>query len=100
MLIIHTTAPSKKEARYLIKLLLEARLIACAQFCKIQSHYIWEGAIAKEREYLLILKSDNAHYERIEQLLLANHSYETPQIIAYEAKASAPYEQWLLSALG
>lgn len=99
MLIIHTTTSSKKEAKHLIRLLLESRLIACAQYCKIKSHYIWEGKIQKEREYLLILKSEMAYYNAIESLILANHSYEIPQIITYEASASTAYEQWLLNEL-
>lgn len=107
MLIIHTTTPTKKEAKRLIKLLLESSLVACAQYCKITSQYVWQNSKAKnidsknkkkyckQREYLLILKTLKENYNEIEKLLLNKHSYEVPEIIAFEAKTHESYNKWL-----
>ena len=104
MLIIHTTTASKKEAKKLIKKLFEARLIACAQYHKIKSVYVWKDKpksrpkLCKDKEYLLVLKSQKACYSAIEELILTHHSYELPQILYYEANAYAPYNAWIEKA--
>ncbi|WP_231944787.1 MULTISPECIES: divalent-cation tolerance protein CutA [Helicobacter] len=103
MLLIYTTTPTKKEAKKLIKILLQVRLCACVQRHKIKSSYVWQkkgkDTICKESEYLLILKTLPVHYKEIEKLLLTHHSYEIPQIIAFEAKAQPSYENWLTLTL-
>lgn len=104
MLIIHTTTPTKKEAKKLIKLLLKSSLIACAQYCKITSNYVWKDSknkkkYCKQGEYLLILKTLRENYNEIETLLLDKHSYEVPEIVAFEAKAQEGYNKWLQKSL-
>lgn len=99
MLIIHTTTPTKKEAKNLIKILLESRLIACGQYFKIKSHYVWKDSkgkrkLCKDKEYLLILKTLSECYERIESTILSHHSYEAPEILSFEAKAENAYNAW------
>ena len=94
MLIIHTTTPSKKEAKHLTQLLLASRLVACVQRHKIKSAYIWQ-----KNEYLLILKTLPEHYEAIQSLILSHHSYEVPEIIAFEAKAQNAYDAWIKQTL-
>ncbi len=103
MLIIHTTTPSKKEAKHLTQLLLASRLVACVQRHKIKSAYIWQKnekeVVCKENEYLLILKTLPEHYEAIQSLILSHHSYEVPEIIAFEAKAQNAYDAWIKQTL-
>ncbi len=104
MLIIHTTTPTKKEAKNLIKILLESRLIACGQYFKIKSHYAWKDSegkreLCKDREYLLILKTLPECYERIQSLICSHHSYEVPEIVSFEAKAENAYNTWLFENL-
>ena len=79
--IIKTTFSSKKDAKNLAKLLLEKKLVACAQIEEIESLYFWEGKIADEREFSLSLKTKSSNYSKIEKIILANHSYKIPQII-------------------
>lgn len=101
MLIIHTTAKNKKQVKAIVNTLLESHLIACASFCKIQSAYLWSDtkaqplSIERAKEYQLTLKTLPQHYEKIESIIRAKHSYQTPQIIAFEAKAESHYQQWI-----
>ena len=104
MLIIHTTTPTKKEAKNLIKILLESRLVACGQYFKIKSHYVWKDSkgkrkLCKEKEYLLILKTLPECYEKIQSLIRSHHSYEVPEIVSFEAKADNAYNAWLVENL-
>ena len=83
-IMISTTFEDKKEANKIIELLLEKRLVSCCQLSNITSSYHWKGKIEHTEELSLQMKSKKELYEEIEKVILENHSYETPQIIAYD----------------
>lgn len=83
-IMINTTFENKEEANRIIKLLLEKRLVSCCQLSNIESSYHWKGKIEHTEELLLQMKSKKELYEEIEKTIIENHSYETPQIIAYD----------------
>ena len=83
-IMITTTFEERKEAENIINVLLEKRLVSCAQVINIDSAYHWQGKIAREPEYLVQLKSKKGLYKEIEEEILKLHSYETPQIICYD----------------
>lgn len=91
-----TTVANEQQANALIKLLLESRLAACIQTQNIGSHYVWDGAICHDEEVLLIIKSTNEAYSRLERTIIANHEYEVPQIVALPIEVGyRPYLNWL-----
>lgn len=92
-IMVSTTFDSKDEARKMVDILLNKRLVSCCQLSKIESAYHWEGKIEKVNEYLLQMKSKKALYKEIEKTILNNHSYDTPQILAYDI--SDGYEEYL-----
>lgn len=83
-IIITTTFDNKDEANKIIDLLLNERLVSCCQLSNITSSYQWKGKIEKAEEYLLQMKSKKELYKEVEKIILDNHSYETPQIVAYD----------------
>lgn len=83
-IMITTTFDNKEEANKIIGLLLEKRLVSCCQLSNITSSYHWKGKIEHAEELLLQMKSEKELYKEIEQVILDNHSYETPQLIAYD----------------
>ena len=94
--IVKTTCKNKKEAKFLAKLILEQKLAACAQISNIESLYHWNSKIEKDKENLLVLKIKKENYQQIEKLIIQNHSYENPQIIATQIKeASQDYLNWI-----
>ncbi|WP_295701038.1 divalent-cation tolerance protein CutA [Helicobacter mastomyrinus] len=105
MLIIHTTTASKKEAKFLAQSLLESHLVACAQYHKITSAYLWRESkeqdytIHQSKEWLLTFKTLPSYYKDIQALLLKLHSYDVPEIIAFEAQSHKAYEAWIHSSL-
>ena len=83
-IVITTTFDNKIEAEKIIELLLNERLVSCCQLIDITSSYHWKGRIEKADEYLLQMKSKKELYKEVEKTILNNHSYETPQIVAYD----------------
>jgi periplasmic divalent cation tolerance protein len=62
---------------------VERKHAACVNsIANIHSTYRWQGKLCKEEECLLVIKSTQAHYTAIQELITANHPYELPEIIA------------------
>lgn len=83
-IMITTTFEDKNEAENLIDVLLEKRLISCAQILNINSAYHWNRTIEKTNEYLIQMKSKKSLYKEIENVILRLHSYEIPQIVCFD----------------
>ena len=83
-IMITTTFDNEEEANKVITTLLEKRLVSCCQLSNITSSYHWKGNIAHEQEFLVQMKSKKELYKEIEKTILELHSYETPQILAYD----------------
>ena len=81
---ITTTFGNQKEAEKIIALKNEKRLVSCCQLSNIVSSYHWKNKIEHSPELLLQMKTKKELYPKVEQIILENHSYETPQIIAYD----------------
>ncbi len=83
-IIITTTFENKEEANKIIEILLEERLVSCCQLSHIERYYQWKGKIEHTNELLLQMKSKKELFKEIEKVILENHSYETPQLVAYD----------------
>jgi periplasmic divalent cation tolerance protein len=96
-LLVLVTAPDLKTARALVKAMLQARLIACANLIpKIESHYWWQGKIESSAEVLLILKTQKSNLAALEKLILAEHPYDTPEFLVLPVSAgNQKYLDWL-----
>ena len=92
-----TTTEAREEAESIARALTEQRLAACVQIVgPVTSTYRWKGKVETAEEWLCLIKSRKALYERIEEAIKAIHSYETPEIIALPIVAgSAAYLNWL-----
>jgi periplasmic divalent cation tolerance protein len=80
---------------------MERRLAACVNIVPgVRSIYRWKGAVEEAQEWLLVIKSSQALFERLEEELRQAHSYETPEIVALPVVAgSASYLEWLSAEL-
>lgn len=95
--IISTTFENKAGAEHLAGLLLEKRLIACAQISPpITSLYRWEGEVAKEAEVQLSVKTTEIRVEEVKELIIQTHPYELPEIIVLPVESSTEaYTNWV-----
>ena len=91
-----TTCPDSAIGRRLADGLLGNRLAACVQTLPIHSAYRWKGAIQREPEILLLIKTKAALYPEVEAYLRAHHPYETPEILWLPIAAGfAGYLAWI-----
>lgn len=98
IILISTTVEKKADAEHLANLLVEHRLVACAQiFAPMQSLYRWQGQTVCAEELLLVLKTRKSLYPKVEQVLLKEHPYQTPEILAQDiALVSDGYRRWVM----
>ncbi|MEO1866986.1 MAG: divalent-cation tolerance protein CutA [Methylococcales bacterium] len=100
-ILIYCTCPNKDTAEKLATTIIENELAACANIVpNITSIYRWQGKVITDQEQLLLLKTDQAHYLEIENLILTNHPYDVPEIIATPLQhGQADYLNWIHSCL-
>ncbi len=93
-----TDADSKKIARALV----EERLAACVNILpQVTSVFHWQGKLCEESEQLLIIKTKQALWEKLQGRLQQLHSYDVPEILSLSINSgSREYLKWLHASLG
>lgn len=94
---IHWSSGSIDEARTVCRYLVQERLVACAQIIPwIESIYQWDNQLETTQESKVILKTKGAFFQKIEEVIKKNSSYQVPEITAIELLQINPdYEAWL-----
>ena len=96
VLEIQVTCGGVDEAERLATALVEQRLAACVQQLPIRSTYRWNGAVERDDELLLLVKTTRDRYADVESLVLELHSYDVPAITAIEVVEGSPaYLEWV-----
>lgn len=96
-----TTTASGDEARLIAEALVGERLAACVQVVgPVTSVYRWKGEVEKATEWLCLAKTERRLYPRVEAAIKKAHSYEMPEILAFDVAAgSEDYLAWLSGEL-
>lgn len=95
--IAWTTVETADQARALATLLVEKRLVACAQISgPITSIYPWKNHIESAAEYRVALKFPASREQEILEVMNSAHPYEVPQWVSIPvAGIHAGYEKWI-----
>ena len=95
--VVFVTTPNREEASRIAEILVSERLAACVNIVTtIESIYQWEGKVVKENEVLMIIKTTDESYSRLESRIKQLHSYTIPEVIALRIEAgSDAYLEWL-----
>ena len=92
--IILTTVGTKENALEIARALVEGKFAACVNVVEnITSVYFWEGKVCEDGEFLLVIKSESANFEKVKEEILKLHGYELPEII--ELGIQNGYEKYL-----
>lgn len=95
-IVVQVSAESSEQAQSIAHRAVEQKLAACAQIFPIRSCYEWEGAIAEDDEYLILLKTHRDVYQQLEACIGEVHSYDVPEIMALPVVAgSESYLKWI-----
>jgi periplasmic divalent cation tolerance protein len=98
LIFVYITNPTKKEARKIANHLLKQRLIACANiFGPINSLYYCKDKIVDEIEFVLIVKTTKANFEKVKNEVEKIHSYSIPCIVKISVSSNQRYFNWLKS---
>jgi len=96
MSLVYTVCKNKTEAKKIATMLIKLKLIACANYWPIESVYRWKNKIVNGQEVVMILKTRNNYYKKVESLIKKIHSYETPCILRINAdQVEKKYLEWL-----
>ena len=93
--VVYITHRNLEEAKELCKKLLDAKLIACANYFPIESQYWWKGKIEESSEIVSLVKTKKENWEKLKQEVTKLHPYKTPCVIKLEADATEDYEKWI-----
>ena len=99
--MVITTAPGRDEAESLAEGILGNRLAACVQRSDIRSFFLWEGALLREEEVVLTIKTTEKRYAELEAYIREYHPYDVPEVVKLPVTGGLPgYLGWLDSTTG
>src|SRR5262249_13911067 len=100
-LLVFSTFPDEATAARVVRVLVEERLIACANLLPgARSIYRWKDGVMDEREVVPLMKSRKQDWGALMSRLHELHPYEVPECVAVRMAAGAPkYMEWLDAAL-
>lgn len=96
VVVVLVTCPPA-EAEGLAESLVEARVAACVNVVPgLRSIYRWKGAVQKDDEALLVIKTTRERFDELKQTVLSRHPYELPEVIALPVeRGHTPYLDWV-----
>lgn len=101
LIVIASSAETKKEAERIVTTLVNERLVACGKWWPITSAYWWQGRFVNGPEYEVLLVTRKELFKRIEKRIKALHSYTVPQLLEIPIeRVHEPYRTWVLEMLG
>lgn len=96
-LLVLCTCPDKAVGQQLARQLVESRLAACVNVLpELTSIYTWEEKLETATEVLLLIKTTEEVYQKLEIFLAKAHPYDCPEIIAIPIKQGLTgYLKWI-----
>ncbi len=96
-IVVYVTVESAEEGKRLASALVEERLAACVnRLGPVQSTYRWKGQVERSEEHLLIIKTSEGLFDRLNKRVQELHSYSVPEVIALPiVDGNEGYLKWL-----
>ena len=95
--VVLSAVASAEDAERIAEALVERGLAACVNVLPgVRSFYRWKGALQRDEERLLVIKTRAERFEALREALVALHPYELPEVVALPIAAGhAPYLEWI-----
>ena len=98
-IVIFASLPKQELCHPIATQLIKKKIAACVKWTNaVNCCYEWQGKILEEKEYLLIIKTHQKHWEEIKITIEKVHPYDIPEItkISIEDSNNA-YLKWLIN---
>jgi periplasmic divalent cation tolerance protein len=96
-ILVLTMLPDADAAVGLARTLVAEKLAACCNILPaIRSIYRWKGNVEDANEVLVLIKTRNEHFDRVQARILELHPYEVPEVLSLPVEQGYyPYLEWL-----
>jgi periplasmic divalent cation tolerance protein len=95
LILILTTMPDDDRADVVARTLVTERLAACVNVHgPMVSTYAWKGAVERDAERQIVIKTTRARQAAVERRLRELHPYELPEFVVLSGGASDAYAEW------
>jgi len=101
VVVVLSTVPDDASAETIARTLVEEKLVACANLlAPMTSIYRWKGAVERDTERQLVMKTTRDRVDALRKRLKELHSYELPEFLVLPVDAgSDAYLQWVAASL-
>ena len=95
--VVLCTVGSAEDAERLARAVVEGRLAACVNVVPgVTSFYRWEGKVASDGEWLLIMKTTKERFAALREAVVELHPYDVPEVIELPiGDGHPPYLDWI-----
>jgi periplasmic divalent cation tolerance protein len=97
VVLVLTTVPIGDRGDAIARALVDERLAACVNLLgPMTSFYRWHGAVERDVERQLVIKTTRGRVAAIQARLVALHSYELPEFVVLPVSDGGPaYLEWV-----
>jgi periplasmic divalent cation tolerance protein len=96
MIFVYSVFANQREAKRIGRALLREKLAACVNIVPVDSMYIWQKKIIKDKEVIALIKTRKGNFNKVEKFILEKHSYDTPCILEIPmTRVNKKYLSWL-----
>lgn len=97
-LLVYITAADAAEAERIADVVIAERLAACANvIAPVTSLFHWEGAVQREGEVAMVVKSRAGLIDALVERVKALHSYSCPCVVALPIVGGNPdFLEWIV----
>ena len=96
---VYVTAP-KTAASEIATTVVDERLAACVNRFDCRSTYRWDGDVLTDDETILLIKTTDEGYDRLETRIEELHPYEVPCIERFdETELLDRFGEWIAAAV-
>jgi periplasmic divalent cation tolerance protein len=94
---ILTTCGSEETALTIAAALVDQAYAACVNIVpSIKSYYYFKGETHLDEEVMLIIKTTQAMFPQVSEVITDLHTYEVPEILMFPVESgSEPFLQWI-----
>lgn len=96
--LVLTTVPDMETGERIVHRLVDERLAACGNLVPgVASIFRWQGAVQREGEILVVMKTRTAAVEPLFRRVAELHPYEVPELLSFPVgSGSRAYCGWIL----